>query len=101
MIYSRTEDAKFLDYISNNFGEIEYIEANENYSYGSHEMRDVVSVTRNERRRLLVSKTDISMLNDLEAFVKLPDQLVKVVKVKMEYVNMNKGINHESKSEDI
>jgi type IV conjugative transfer system coupling protein TraD len=90
----RTEDAKFLDYISNNFGEMEYIEANENYSYGSHEMRDGVSVTRNERRRLLVSKTDISMLNDLEAFVKLPDQLVKVVKVKMEYVNMNKGINN-------
>ena len=57
-------------------------------------MRDGVSVTRNERRRLLVSKTDILMLNDLEAFVKLPDQLVKVVKVKMEYVNMNKGINN-------
>lgn len=83
----RTEDHKFASYISKNFGEIEYIEANENYSYGSHEMRDGVNVSKQEKRKSLISVNDLATLEDLEAYVKLPDPVVRAVKLKMKYIN--------------
>jgi hypothetical protein len=48
-------------------------------------MRDGVNLSRDKIEKPLVSLSDLSRLNDLEAFVKLPDQNVKIVKLQMKY----------------
>mgnify|MGYP001804265540 CR=1 FL=1 len=55
-------------------------------SYGSHEMRDGVNFSKVERRKPLITASDLASLADLEAYVKLPHPQVRACKLKMEYV---------------
>jgi hypothetical protein len=48
-------------------------------------MRDGVNLSRDKHEKSLVSLSNLSRLNDLEAFVKLPGQNVKIVKIQMKY----------------
>ena len=81
----RTEDNNFANYICKNFGDVEYTESNENFSYGAHEMRDGVSFSKIEKRRPLVTLSDLSSLAECEAYVSLPEPSVRVAKLKMEW----------------
>jgi type IV conjugative transfer system coupling protein TraD len=65
------------------FGMQEKEEIGENITYGSHEMRDGVSISKHQRNKLIVTEKDIASLQDLEAYVLLPCEL-NIVKVKFE-----------------
>ncbi|MDX1917346.1 MAG: type IV secretion system DNA-binding domain-containing protein [Rickettsiaceae bacterium] len=82
----RTEDHNFANYICKNFGEIEYTESSENISYGANEMRDGVSLSKIERRKLLVTPSDLASLEPCQCYVSLPEPEVRAAKVKMEFV---------------
>lgn len=83
----RTEDNSFASYVCKNFGEIEYEESNENFSYGAHEMRDGVSFSKQEKKKQLVTPADLAALADREAYVKLPETSARLAKIKMEYIS--------------
>jgi type IV conjugative transfer system coupling protein TraD len=83
----RTEDEIFGNYIASIFGKNEYEELKETISYGANDMRDGVSLNRDKREKPLVSLSDLSSLKDLEAFVKLPDQNMRIVRLQMKYKN--------------
>ena len=86
----RTDDNNFASYICKNFGEIEYEESSENFSYGAHEMRDGVSFSKLEKRKPLITPSDLSSLSDREAYVKLPDPSVRISKILMDYITSQK-----------
>lgn len=81
----RTQENNFANYICKNFGEVEYKESSENYSYSASEMRDSVNVSMQEKRKPLVAISDLATLADCEAFVKLPEPSVSLVRIKMKY----------------
>lgn len=81
----RTDEHNFASYICKGFGEIEYKESSENYSYGAHEMRDGVSFTMLEKKKPILTPSDLAALNNLEAYVKLPDPAIRLVKIKLSY----------------
>jgi type IV secretory pathway TraG/TraD family ATPase VirD4 len=79
----KTDDSNFANFICKNFGEIEYSESAENISYGAHEMRDGVSVSKIEKRRSLVTPADLGSLGVGEVYVSLPEPRVRVAKIKI------------------
>lgn len=81
----RTEENNFANYICKNFGDIEYTESTENYSYGAHEMRDGVSSSKVEKKKSLVNPSDLAALKDCEAYVKLPESSVRIAKIQIKY----------------
>lgn len=80
----RTDEHNFASYLCKGFGDIEYKEPTENYSYGSHEMRDGVSTQVIEKRKPLLTPKDLATLDNLEAYVKTPEKDISVAKVKLE-----------------
>ena len=86
----RTEENNFANYICKNFGDIEYTESTENYSYGAHEMRDGVSFSKVEKKKSLVNPSDLAALKDCEAYVKLPEPKVRIAKIQMQYYGSDK-----------
>ena len=56
------------------FGKAEISEAREGLSYGAHEMRDGMSISRHIREEPIVMESEIMLLNDLEAFIKMPGE---------------------------
>jgi type IV secretory pathway TraG/TraD family ATPase VirD4 len=81
----RTDENNFASYLCKSFGEVEYKESQENFSYGSHEMRDGVSMQVIEKKKPLLSPSDLARLENLEAYVKIPEKEISVVKVKVSY----------------
>jgi type IV conjugative transfer system coupling protein TraD len=79
----RTDEHNFASYICKGFGEIEYKESSENFSYGAHEMRDGVSFTMLEKKKPILTSADLANLGNLEAYVKLPDPAIRLVKIKL------------------
>ena len=67
----RQNDAEVAKRMSSFFGQREYKEAQEGFSYGAHEMRDGVNVSNLERTKPTISPTQILNLPDLEAYIKL------------------------------
>ena len=57
------------------FGQQEILESNESISYGAHQMRDGVSLSSDQRIRLLISPSDIMQLDNFEAYLKFPRKL--------------------------
>ncbi len=68
----RTEDPETCKYLSSKLGEQELHDVQENISYGANTMRDGVNLNVNQRRHTLVLPTEISLLPNLECFVKYP-----------------------------
>lgn len=82
-IIFRNGDPETAKHMSQMLGEQEVKESMENISYGAHQMRDGVSLNEQKRLKPVVSANDIMILNDLEAYLKLPGNL-PVAKLKLE-----------------
>lgn len=68
------QDPEIAAQISKIFGEYEYLEMQEGLSYGANDMRDGINLSKQERRKSVVSASDIQSLRKQEAFVKLPEK---------------------------
>ena len=79
----RTDEHNFANYLCKGFGDIEYREQAENYSYGAHEIRDGVNISSIEKKKPLLTPSDIANLANLEAYVKLPIPEIKLAKIKV------------------
>ncbi|MDN3505462.1 MAG: ATPase, T2SS/T4P/T4SS family [Rhabdochlamydiaceae bacterium] len=71
----RQGDAEVAKRVSSYFGQKEMLETQESLSYGAHEMRDGVSLSKSEKEKAVVSSSQIMSLKDLEAYVKYPSNL--------------------------
>ena len=78
---SEVEEAKI---IAKRIGEIEYLNQQRNISYGAHEFRDGVSYTEQEKKKDLISVSDLSNLEVHQAYILLPEPKVSIVKAKLE-----------------
>lgn len=78
----RNGDPETAKHMSQMLGEQEVKETTEGISYGAHQMRDGVSLNEQKRLKPVVSANDIMILDDLEAYLKLPGNL-PVAKVKL------------------
>lgn len=76
------QDPEIAARISKIFGEFEYEDLQEGVSYGAHEMRDGVSLSKQQRIRPVVSASSIQSLRKQEAYVKLPGKQ-PIVKLKL------------------
>ena len=79
----RTEEYNFANYLCKGLGNINYIDKSENYSYGSHEVRDGVSISSIEKQKPLLTPNDLASLNNFESYVFLPIKEAKIVKIKI------------------
>ena len=77
-------DPEIAERISKTFGSKEVKELHEGISYGSHEMRDGVNLSMQNRTSPVVSMNDIQALNTNEAFIRLPGNF-PVTKMKLKY----------------
>lgn len=68
----RQNDPETAKWISEAFGECEVNEQNEGLSYGSHEMRDGVSLSAQRKTRPVLLASEILGLADLEGYIKMP-----------------------------
>lgn len=82
----RTEEYNFANYLCKSFGNLEYIEKSENYSYGSHEIRDGVNISSLEKNKAIITPRDLSSLNNLECYMSLPLNEVKLVRLKLKHL---------------
>lgn len=81
----RTEDPETCRYLSSKLGEQELHDVQENISYGANTMRDGVNLNVQQKKHTLVLPTEISLLPNLECFVKYPGSWpVTRLKMKLE-----------------
>lgn len=85
----RQGDADIARRMSKFFGEEEFSEVQEGLSYGAHEMRDGVSLSKIKKTKPTVSPSKILELNNLEAYVKLSGR-IPAAKTKMNYTPSKK-----------
>jgi len=79
----RNGDPETAKHMSQMLGEQEVKESMEGISYGANSIRDGVSLNEQKRLKPVVSANDIMILDDLEAYLKLPGNL-PVAKVKLD-----------------
>lgn len=82
-IIFRNSDPDTARHASQMLGEQEVKETAEGISYGANSIRDGVSLNEQNRLKAVVSANDIMILDDLEAYLKLPGNL-PVAKVRFE-----------------
>jgi len=87
-LYFRTneESAKRA---SDYFGVFEVSEKRESISYGAHQMRDGVSLSENIKKDHIVLASELSTLDDLQAFIKMPGS-IPVTKLKFKFKSRTK-----------
>ena len=83
----RSLDTDVATKMARYLGEQEKQEANESISFGAHQMRDGVSLSNQKQIKPVVTASQIMMLDDLEAYLKFPQNL-PVTKVKFDYTNI-------------
>lgn len=71
-VFFRNSEQGTAEWVARALGETEETEVIENLSYGANTMRDGVSLNQQTKRTPLVIPTEVTMLKDFEAFVKLP-----------------------------
>jgi type IV conjugative transfer system coupling protein TraD len=71
-LYFRIGDTVSARIASEYFGKAEISEAREGLSYGAHEMRDGINISRHIREEPIVMESEMMTLSDLEAFIKMP-----------------------------
>lgn len=84
--------------MSSFFGEMEFQAVQEGISYGAHQMRDGISLSSVEKRRPVISPSEIQNLPDLKAFLKLnntarflrlfPSKPLPATKISFRYKNL-------------
>lgn len=83
-VYFRNSDLETARWISKSLGEQEIFEYMEGESYGSHEMRDGVNLSKQKRITDLVMKEEVMQLPDLTAYLKiLGDYPLTKVRIKI------------------
>lgn len=70
-VYFRNSDLETARWISKSLGEQEVFEYTEGESYGSHEMRDGVNLSKQKRITDLIMKEEVMQLQDLSAYLKI------------------------------
>lgn len=78
----RTDDPETCRYLSSKLGEQEIYDVQENISYGANTMRDGVTLNVQQKKHTLVLPTEISLLPNLECFIKYPGSW-PITKLKM------------------
>ncbi len=73
-VYFRIGDTMSARMASEYFGKAEISETREGISYGAHEMRDGMSISRHIREEPIVMESEMMTLKDLEAFIKMPGE---------------------------
>ena len=71
-LFFRCTEPSSQQWISKVLGDKEEAEPTENISYGAHSTRDGVSLSRHTRQKPLVLPAELSQLQDLECYIKLP-----------------------------
>jgi len=79
----RSDEYNFANYLCKGLGDLKYIEKSENYSYGSHEIRDGVNISSIEKSKALITPKDIANLDNFECYSILPYSKVKIAKIKI------------------
>ncbi len=74
-IFFRSKEPNTQQWISKVLGDKEEAEPQENISFGAHHMRDGVSLTRHTHQKPIVMPTEISLLNDLECYIRFPGDI--------------------------
>ena len=85
-IFFRNTDPNTTTWIAKALGDAETTESIENLSYGANTMRDSVNLSQHTQTRPLILPSEIAGLEDLEAFLKLPNAL-PITKLKMRWKN--------------
>ena len=67
----RSQDHETARDLSLTLGEQDILSSTENFSMGSHHMRDGVNLSSQQRTQPVITATDIMSLNQLEAYVLL------------------------------
>lgn len=71
-VFFRCTEPSTQLWISRILGDVEESEPASTISYGAHSMRDGVSLTHHHRHKPLIMPAELSQLEDLEGYVKLP-----------------------------
>ena len=71
----RQNDPPTAEWTARSFGQSEYLEQSEGLSYGSHEMRDGVSLSQQRKMRDVLLPSEVRNLADLEGYIRLPGRL--------------------------
>jgi type IV conjugative transfer system coupling protein TraD len=71
----RQNDPETAEWIAKSFGQVEIMEAQQGLSYGANDMRDGVSLTQMRKLRPLLIPAEVSNLDDLEGYIRLPGRL--------------------------
>ncbi len=83
-VFFRCTEPSTQQWISKVLGDKEEAEPQENISFGAHHTRDGVSLSRQTRQKPLVMPAELSQLNDLECYVRLPGD-IPCTKIQMSY----------------
>lgn len=79
----KSNDPDTAKWASQNIGDEEVIESNRSLSYGAHEVRDGVSVTRNTKVRPLAMASEIQNMERLHLYLKMVDN--PIIKKEIKY----------------
>lgn len=71
-VFFRNGESGTAEWVARTLGEREDTEVIENLSYGANTTRDGVSLNQQTKRTPLVIPTEVAMLKDFEAYIKLP-----------------------------
>jgi type IV secretory pathway TraG/TraD family ATPase VirD4 len=74
-IFFRCTEPATQQWVAKVLGDKEEAEATENISFGANSMRDGVSLGRQMRQKPLVMPAELSLLKDLECYIKYPGDL--------------------------
>jgi len=83
-IFFRDPSFDTAQWASKELGESETEEMKENVSYSESAMRSGISISNQRFQRQIISASEVMHLNDLEAFMRLPE-CFPVTKVKLKY----------------
>lgn len=88
-IFMRLNDPSNTEWSSKSLGSYEVEEVNEGISYGANTMRDGISISRNTKEKTIALPSEITNLDDLEAYIKFKGNL-PVTKIKFDYAHYPK-----------
>ncbi len=83
-IFFRDPSFETAQWASKELGESETEEMKENVSYSESAMRSGISITNQRLKQQIISASEVMHLNDLEAFVRLPEYF-PITKIKFNY----------------
>lgn len=85
--FFRSPSAEIAQFVEKDVGETRRKAFSEQTSFGHEQVRDGISIGKDEERVSIITYTDVQTLNDLECFVTLPGSY-PVVKLSMRYTGM-------------